>query len=88
MFFRTIDMVSLIQGLKVHRQSPVNGLKMKFELLLAIRHNNDHMDISYSYIPFIGKTRSFELMKSPKPIIQTSFIPGDYQSFHYRLNSL
>ena len=35
---------SLIQGLKMHTQSLFNGLKMRAELLLAIRHNNDHMD--------------------------------------------
>lgn len=28
----------------MHTQSPFNGLKMRAELLLAIRHNNDHMD--------------------------------------------
>lgn len=78
----------LIHGLKMHTQSLFNGLKMKSELLLALRHNNDHMDVSYSCVAFIGKTRSFELRKNPKPIIQASFIPGDYQSFHYRLNSL
>lgn len=78
----------LIHGLKMRTQSPFNGLKMRSELLLAIRHNNDHMDVCYSCVAFIGKTRSFELMKNPKPIIQASFIPGDYQSFHYRLNSL
>ena len=78
----------LIHGLKMHTQSLFNGLKMTAELLLAIRHNNDHMDVSDSCVAFIGKTRSFELKKNPKPIIQASFIPGDYQSFHYRLNSL
>lgn len=78
----------LIHGLEMHTQSPFNGLKMKSELLLALRHNNDHMDVSYSCAAFTGKTRSFELTKNPKPIIQASFIPGDYQRFHYRLNSL
>lgn len=92
MSFSIISMGSLIQGLKIHPQSPLNDLNMKYELLLAIRHNNDHMDFSYSCPAFIGKTRFFELMKKkkkkPKPIIPASFIPGDYQSFHYRLNSL
>lgn len=78
----------LIHGLEMHTQSLFNGLKMKSELLLALRHNNDHMDVFYSCAAFTGKTRSFELTKNPKPIIQASFIPGDYQRFHYRLNSL
>lgn len=89
MSFGIISAGSLIQGLKMHPQSLLNDLKMKSELLLAIRHNNDHMDFSYSCLVFIGQTKSFELMKNPTPFIQASFfIPGDYQSFHYRLNSL
>lgn len=75
------DMGRLIHGLKMHTESPFNGLKMKSELLLAIRHNNDHMDVFYCCIAFIGKTRSFEFKRNPEPIIPASFIPGDYQSF-------
>lgn len=66
MFFRERH-GRLIPGLEMHTQLPFNGLKMKSELLLAFRHNNDHMDVSYSCAAFTGKTRSFELTKNPNP---------------------
>lgn len=78
----------LSHGLKMHTESPFNGLKMKSELLLAIRCNNDHMDVFYSCVAFIGKTRSFELMRNPKTHHPSIFHSWRLSAFRYRLNSL